>query len=125
MDIDWTDEQAAAITSRRDLLLAASAGTGKTTTIVGKIAWSLGLGVGRVRGAGDPIPPCPDPCELGQIAAITFTEKAAHDLQEKLRSALQAAPEGSSLRWDLERATVGTIHGFAADLLREHISKEH
>lgn len=120
MEVQWTEEQAAAITSDNDVLLSASAGTGKTTTIVGKILWSLGLEIGRIRDSADPIPPCPDPCRLDQVAAITFTEKAAHDLQEKLRSALEATPEGAALRWDLDRATVGTIHGFAADLLREH-----
>ncbi|MDX1395752.1 MAG: UvrD-helicase domain-containing protein [Gemmatimonadota bacterium] len=120
MDIRWTDEQAAAITADGDILLAASAGTGKTTTIVGRILWSLGLGVGRVRGESGPIAPCADPCRLDQIAAITFTEKAAHDLQDKLRRELEASPDGAALRWELDRATVGTIHGFAADLLRDH-----
>lgn len=120
MDVRWTPEQVAAITGDRDVLLAASAGTGKTTTIVGKILWSLGLEIGRERGSTEPVPRCPTPCRLDQIAAITFTEKAAHDLQEKLRSSLEELPGGEALRRDLERATVGTIHGFAADLLREH-----
>jgi len=119
MVVRWTPEQVAAITSRRDTLLAASAGTGKTTTIVGKILWSLGLDVGTAAD-GTPIPPCPDPCRLEEIAAITFTEKAAHDLQTKLRTAIEVSERGAELRWELERATVGTIHSFAADLLREH-----
>ncbi len=116
----WTAEQVAAITSTDDTLLSASAGTGKTTTLVGKILWALGLDAGRDRDRGAPIPPNETPLTLDRIAAITFTEKAAHDLQTKLRTAIEASERGSSLRWELERATVGTIHGFAADLLREH-----
>jgi len=120
VNVRWTAEQVAAITSPRDVLLEASAGTGKTTTIVGRILWSLGLDVGLGREGSTPLPPCPDPCRLDEIAAITFTEKAAHDLRDKLRSALESTPGGEALRWELERATVGTIHGFAAELLREH-----
>ena len=44
--VHWTDEQAAAVTASGDVLLAASAGTGKTTTVVGKILWMLGLEAG-------------------------------------------------------------------------------
>ena len=115
----WTDEQLEAITSTRHTLLAASAGTGKTTTVVGKILWSLGLDVGRGQNGGD-VAPCPDPITMDEVAAITFTEKAAHDLKDKLRTAIEAVDPEGRLRWDLERATVGTIHGFASELLREH-----
>ncbi len=120
MNVSWTSEQISAITSPRDVLLSASAGTGKTTTIVGRIMWALGLEVGRDRETGEPVRPCEAPCRLDQVAAITFTEKGAHDLQDKLRRELETAAGGMALRRDLERATVGTIHGFAADLLREH-----
>ncbi len=36
-DFVWTGEQARAIQAAGDTLLAASAGTGKTTTVIGKI----------------------------------------------------------------------------------------
>jgi ATP-dependent helicase/nuclease subunit A len=55
---------------------------------------------------------------LPQVAAITFTEKAAYDLKKKLREEIaEHAPE---LIWELDRATVGTIHSFCGELLREH-----
>jgi ATP-dependent exoDNAse (exonuclease V) beta subunit len=120
MDVRWTAEQVEAVTTSEDALLAASAGTGKTTTIVGKILWQLGLPIGESQVDGQPIPPCPSPSSMDQIAAITFTEKAAHDLKAKLRRAIESTDEGSFLRWELDRATVGTIHGFCADLLRDH-----
>ena len=118
--VHWTDEQAAAVTASGDVLLAASAGTGKTTTVVGKILWLLGLEAGL---RGDPptaLAPCESPCRLDQIAAITFTEKAAYDLKRKLRSEIEASERGDELRWEIDDASVGTIHGFCADLLREH-----
>ena len=47
-DRRWTREQAAAIEATRDALLVANAGTGKTTTVVAKILWLLGLERGEV-----------------------------------------------------------------------------
>jgi len=118
--VRWTDEQAAAVTARGDVLLAASAGTGKTTTVVGKILWMLGLEAGRAGDPPRPVPPCESTCRLDQIAAITFTEKAAYDLKRKLRSEIEASERGDELRWEIDNASVGTIHGFCAELLREH-----
>lgn len=109
---EWTPEQVAAITATGHTLLVANAGTGKTTTIVGKVLWLLGLEVG--------VAGCTQPCRLDQIAAITFTEKAAYDLKEKLRSKLARSERGSELVWQLESAALGTIHSFCGRLLREH-----
>jgi ATP-dependent helicase/nuclease subunit A len=115
----WTAEQAAAITAQGHTLLVANAGTGKTTTVVGKVRWLLGQDVGTVDD-GTGIPRCDRPCRLDEIAAITFTEKAAHDLKEKLREQIRAGDQGEALIWQLEQATLGTIHSFCAQLLREH-----
>jgi ATP-dependent helicase/nuclease subunit A len=115
----WTAEQAAAIQAAGHTMLVASAGTGKTTTVIGKILWHLGLDVGVIGDSGEEIPRCPEERRLGleQVAAITFTEKAAYDLKKKLRQEIEKkAPQ---LVWDLDRATVGTIHSFCGDLLRE------
>ena len=114
----WTGEQARAITGDRHTLLMANAGTGKTTTIVGKILWLLGLPAGEDP-AGRPLPSCPRPCTLREIAAITFTEKAAIDLKRKLREALEDSDAGKRLLWQLEEASIGTIHAFCGRLLRE------
>jgi ATP-dependent exoDNAse (exonuclease V) beta subunit len=117
-DVRWTREQAAAITSGTHTLLEANAGTGKTTTVVGAILWRLGVDIGGDE-AGRPIPPCPveQRLRLEQIAAITFTEKAAYDLKRKLRSEIESrVPQ---LLWDLDRAAIGTIHSFCGELLRD------
>ncbi len=116
----WTGEQSAAIQALGNTLLSASAGTGKTTTVIGKILWRLGLDVGIDGATGEPIAPCPAEhrVTLSYVAAITFTEKAAYDLKKQLRQEIeQRAP---ALRWEIDRASVGTIHAFCAELLREH-----
>jgi len=118
-DLRWTPQQVEAIRSPGDTLLVANAGTGKTTTVVGKVLWHLGLPFG-VDESGAPLPPPDDPCRLDEIAAITFTEKAAYDLERQLRKRIEASPRADELRWEIDRASVGTIHSFSAELLREH-----
>ncbi|MDH3427673.1 MAG: UvrD-helicase domain-containing protein, partial [Gemmatimonadota bacterium] len=115
----WTPQQAQVLLSTRHGLLSANAGTGKTTTIVGKILWMLGLDVGR-REDGEAIPVCPQPCRLDEVVAITFTEKAACELKQKLRVGIEGSVRGDEWRWELDSASVGTIHGFCARLLRDH-----
>lgn len=115
----WTVEQAEALRTTRDALLVANAGTGKTTTVVGKIRWLLGLDVGADE-TGAPVPPCEEPCQLREIAAITFTEKAAADLKRKLREEIEASDQADVLRWQIDQASIGTIHSFCGALLREY-----
>ena len=95
------------------LIVEASAGTGKTTTLISRI-------VHLVVEEGFP---------LREIAAMTFTEKAAGDMKTKLRGALDEVlakrPEGDRkvraerATFDLDAAEVSTIHSFCARLLRE------
>ncbi len=59
------------------------------------------------------------PLDLSQIAAITFTNQAAKELKEDLRSALRAHGRREDA-WRVDEARIGTIHGFCADLLREN-----
>ncbi len=92
-------------------LVEASAGTGKTTTLVSRM---LTLVLERN-------------VQLRKIAAMTFTEKAAGEMKTKLRQELEkeaAAGTGAALRarqaiLELESAEVSTIHSFCARLLRE------
>ena len=119
-EIRWTPEQVHAIRSEDDTLLVANAGTGKTTTVVGKIMWRLGLPFGVNGETGEPLAPPAARCRLDEIAAITFTEKAAYDLKRQLRKRIEASSRAAELRWEIDRASVGTIHSFCGELLREH-----
>jgi len=99
---------------RRNLLLQAGAGSGKTTALVGRLEWLL----------------CERGADLSRIVAITFTEKAAGELKQRLRDLCDARAEAASCLEELNRwrnhwqaidaAHVGTIHGFCARLLRSH-----
>jgi ATP-dependent helicase/nuclease subunit A len=83
-------------------LVEAAAGSGKTTLLLGRIVNLVRSGRAR----------------LAEIAAVTFTEKAAADLRIRLRGELARAGLHEALR-ELEIARIGTIHAFAAGLLRE------
>jgi len=95
------------------LLVEAGAGSGKTTSLVGRLLALIESGV-----------------NIGQIAAITFTNKAADEMKERFRLALEKAyrrsSEGSIVRERLSEALgnldlifIGTIHSFCGSLLRE------
>ena len=114
--LSLTAEQEAAV--RRvgaTTLVAAAAGSGKTRVLTERV----------VRAVTQPDPAAPPGEEaapratLGGVLAITFTEKAAGELRERIRRGLErsARPE---LARDVEQATIGTIHAFCAGLLRRH-----
>src|SRR5580658_10197555 len=95
------------------LIVEAAAGTGKTTELVARMIRVLEEGRARV----------------GEIAAVTFTEKAAGELKLRLRAALEVARARATNETShdnlalalarLEEAQLNTIHGFCLDLLRE------
>jgi ATP-dependent helicase/nuclease subunit A len=129
----------AATTFDRNVVVTASAGTGKTTLLITRLVHLL------VKS--------PDPVPLSQIVALTFMNKAANEIKIRLRECLEGllAPgesPASRALWDhyrlssadladryrlsadelrtraeaairdLENSQIGTIHSFAAHLLR-------
>ena len=58
-----------------------------------------------------------DGVAVGAILALTFTEKAAGELAERLRRRLTELGEDEHAR-AVDGAWIGTIHGFCARLLR-------
>jgi ATP-dependent exoDNAse (exonuclease V) beta subunit len=90
----------------------AAAGTGKTTALIGRIVGMVRAGV----------------TNLDRIVAVTFTEKAAGEMKLRLRSEIEGARERAAGEQkdrldraleELELTSIGTIHGFCGDLLRE------
>ncbi|MCK6472783.1 MAG: UvrD-helicase domain-containing protein [Planctomycetes bacterium] len=116
------DLQQKALDAQANRVLSASAGTGKTHTLT---AIYLDVLLGRLRGESkrDAAPLRP-----GEVVAVTFTEKAAAELLERARGALEdllANAKHEALRAhlalcrdELSGAPVSTIHGYCARLLR-------
>ena len=111
-------QQAAAVDRIGDsLALLSGAGCGKTFVLARRFTELLLAG-------GD------DDRSLSGLVALTFTEKAAVEMSQRVRSMLAeraaAADSGPQrrrlLRWlqELPEANIATIHGFCARLLRAH-----
>ncbi len=100
------------MTFERNTVVWASAGTGKTRKLVEVYIELLDSGA-------DPL----------RIVAVTFTEKAAAEMRDRIRSAiyerLASIPLEERGRWlrilgVLPAAPISTIHGFCGMILREH-----
>ena len=111
---NWTPEQTEAIvTTGRDVLVSASAGTGKTAVLVERI-------VRLVLDAAAPV-------DVDRLLVVTFTEAAAAEMREKIATALRAraadSPDSERARRQavlLDRAQISTIHAFCSTLIRSH-----
>ncbi len=109
--IEDRDARERAITSTANLVVTAGAGTGKTTLLIERVLHQV-----LVRGL-----------DLGRILMMTFTEKAANEMRRRLEDFLRKRSETGErevrrLRAlaSVDRAEIGTIHGFCAHVLREY-----
>ncbi|GAA1904160.1 ATP-dependent DNA helicase [Streptomyces sodiiphilus] len=112
LGIPFTPEQTACITAPpAPQVIVAGAGSGKTTVMAARVVWLVGTG--QV---------APE-----QVLGLTFTNKAAGELAERVRSALAragvtgppadgAAPDGAVPG----EPQISTYHAFAGRLLTEH-----
>jgi DNA helicase-2/ATP-dependent DNA helicase PcrA len=90
------EQREAVLATDGPVLVLAGAGTGKTRVLTTRLAHILATGRAR-------------PWEL---LAVTFTNKAAREMRERIGHLIGDAAEG--LRW------VGTFHSVAAQILRRH-----
>jgi ATP-dependent helicase/nuclease subunit A len=112
--MELNPSQKRALDMSRDILVSAGAGSGKTRVLVARFLYLL---------ENDP------GLSMDNIVAITFTEKAAAELRERIHKELaalssydvkpkpQTAPALS--REDLGMAYIGTIHSFCRRILGE------
>jgi DNA helicase-2/ATP-dependent DNA helicase PcrA len=89
------DQRAAATAPPGPILCVAPAGSGKTTTLVARIAWLIDSGTSP-----------------GAITAVTFNKRAAEELSERLTAALEPlGTEPGAVR-------VRTFHALGREMLR-------
>lgn len=107
-----TPEQTAAINARGNVMVSASAGAGKTTVMISRLADILEGGA-----------------DLDEVLCVTFTKKAAAQMKEKLRSELvkrlncDSAEKRNRLRVQLGKingADISTIDSFCSRLVRTY-----
>ena len=111
---DNSERQRIANSLAETLFVEAGAGTGKTTSLVERILELVVTGK----------------TTLDRVAAITFTEAAAAELRDRIRTELERAAGDTALSDDrrnlcrqgvdlLDNASIQTLHSFAAALLQE------
>ena len=104
---DSPARERAATADDRNIVVTAGAGTGKTTLLVNRL---LHLLLHRA-----------DPLAIGDMVALTFTNKAADEMKLRLRTRLNEFSTNAlavKALHELEKSQIGTIHSFAAHLLR-------
>ena len=95
----------------RPVFVEAGAGSGKTFTLTRRIAWALSPGSGEGEAAFLD--------DLSQVLVITFTNAAAREIKERVRSTLRAAGMGEAAL-QVDSAWISTIHGMCSRILRRH-----
>src|SRR5213593_3766054 len=114
MTTSLTPQQRLAVTTRGvSVVLSSGAGCGKTHVLTERYLSHLS----------------DDGADVGEVVAITFTDRAARQMRGRIRAAvtrhLREADERDAGRWarhlrDLEAAPISTIHAFCGNLLRQH-----
>jgi ATP-dependent helicase/nuclease subunit A len=112
----WTSAQRAAIdTVGRSLLVSAAAGSGKTSVLAERCVHLLCDG--------------DDPCEVGDLLVVTFTEAAAAEMKSRIAQSLSKRhADHPTARTErhlamLDLAHIGTLHSFCANLLRQNFQQ--
>ena len=101
------------------LFVSAGAGSGKTFTLTQRIMYALHPGSKPQGQWADPQVPEPFLDSIDQVLAITFTEKAAEELKERIRAAL--IDEGMDAEAaKVDNAWISTIHGMCSRIIRAH-----
>lgn len=114
MGVQWTKEQQKVIDLRdRNILVSAAAGSGKTAVLVERIISML----------TDP----EHPMDVDRLLVVTFTEAAAAEMKERIRTAIEKKLAENPRQEHLKRqatlihsAQITTIHSFCLSVVRDH-----
>ena len=114
MGVTFTPEQQKVIDLRdRNILVSAAAGSGKTAVLVERIITRLTKDT--------------EPIDVDQLLIVTYTEAAASEMKERIRTAIEKALEEEPDNVHLQRqatlihsAQVTTIHSFCLSVIREY-----
>lgn len=114
MGMNWTEEQQQVIRLRnRNILVSAAAGSGKTAVLVERIIKML--------------TDMEHPLDVDRLLIVTFTDAAAGEMKERIRSALEKELQNNLENPHLQRqstlihnAKIMTIHSFCVSVIREH-----
>jgi DNA helicase II / ATP-dependent DNA helicase PcrA len=99
-------QRTAVTTTEGPVLILAGAGTGKTRVITFRIAHLIEKGV-----------------QPGNILAVTFTNKAAREMQERVNKTIGPAKRKTENGEKPQKPTICTFHSLCVRILRQHIEK--
>ncbi|MDD4600139.1 ATP-dependent helicase/nuclease subunit A [bioreactor metagenome] len=112
--MSWSDKQMEAITARRqNVLVAAAAGSGKTSVLVERI-------IQRITDDNDPL-------DVDKLLVVTFTNAAAAEMRARIGAAIAEALKQQQGSRHLERqlvllnsSSISTIHSFCQTTVRQN-----
>ncbi|MBA4369958.1 MAG: hypothetical protein C0418_00050 [Coriobacteriaceae bacterium] len=108
--LEPTAEQLAAIRALDgDVVIAAGAGSGKTTVLARRFAYAVSPDDGTSARAS-----------VDEVLAITFTRKAAAELAERVRRVVVSEAARPALARRVDEAWISTIDSFCNRILRRH-----
>ena len=115
-EMKWTEEQKKVIDLRnRNILVSAAAGSGKTAVLVERIISMISEG--------------DHPVDIDRLLIVTFTNKAAAEMRERIGKAIdnkiKEMPENSHLQKQMtliHSAQITTIHSFCLNVIRNHFN---
>ena len=114
MTSNWTEDQKKAISSTGGtVLVAAAAGSGKTSVLVQRV-------IDRITDEKNPV-------DLDKFLIVTFTNSAAREMKDRISSSLSNLVTKNPGNLNLHRqqmllksAQIGTIHSFCNNIVKEN-----
>ena len=107
----WSKQQERAINARRkNILVAAAAGSGKTSVLVERVISHI----------------INKDCDINEILVVTFTNAAAGEMRERIAQAIaQRLPDKEKERQLilLNAASISTLHSFCQNIIRQNFHR--